>query len=152
MQCGLGTPPSATDINNAISAGKKLEDPNTVLRPTYECPSYISVVKEAQMEVGNHQPAANSFTISSQDGSSVSESQFNHSAVSGGVSFSYWPWVSFSASGSTSTDTSSVSTESFAQQVTITVTYDKINLVPINPSASWYVPSIYPRQRSLQKR
>ena len=137
MACGLGSPPSAKEINDATSARDTLKDPNTVWRPMYESQSYISVIKDAQSLVGSDRPTKNSFTFQSNEGSGVSESKFNKTTGSGGVGFSYAPWVSFSANASHSDEQSSLKTSDFDSHIKITVHYDDISLVPINPSASW---------------
>lgn len=137
MACGLGSPPSAKEINDATTAGQSLKDPNTVWRAMYESQNYISVIKDAQSLIGSDTATKNSFTFQSAEGSAVSESTFNKTTGSGGVGFSYAPWVSFSANASHSDEHSSLDTSEFESHIKITVNYDDISLVPINPSASW---------------
>lgn len=53
MACGLGSPPSAKEINDATTAGQSLKDPNTVWRAMYKSQNYISVIKDAQSLIGS---------------------------------------------------------------------------------------------------
>lgn len=139
MECSIGAPPSARELLNAHNSGKDIPAPAPVLRPAFNAPGYIGVIKDAQMLVGTDTPPNNSLTFSFSDGEEVDESEFNHSVQSGGVSFSYVPWISFNANASQEEQRSSVSTASDASDITIAITYDDMTLAPINPSASWWV-------------
>lgn len=139
MECSLGAPPSPREIENAHNSGKDIPTPAPVLRPAYNAPSYVSVIKDAQMMVGTNKSPKNTVTISFSDGENVDESEFNHSVLSGGISFSYVPWISFNANGSKEEQTSSVSTASDASDITVTMTYDDMTLAPVYPSSSWCV-------------
>lgn len=144
MPCSTGSPPSAREIQNATNNGTPLQTPNTVLRPTYVSQGYVGSIKNAQMMVGTQHDPKNSIVLNLQQASNVEESKFNSSATSGGVSFSYWPWISFSASGGTSSSSQSLSTANFAQDIKVTLQYDSIGMVPIGPSGSWYV--VFPKR------
>jgi hypothetical protein len=140
MECVLGSPPSPREFNNAVSSGNPLPVPPGVLRPAYNAPGYITAVKKAQAVIGSGTKPSASIEIKYSQGTDVRESTFNQSAQSAGVSFNYFPWISFSASGSHENITSSVSTQADATDITITLFYDDMSLVTVNPSGSWYCP------------
>lgn len=145
MECVLGSPPSPREFNNGVTSGSPIPVPPGLLRPAYNAPQYITNIKQAQMLIGSDTKPSGSVEITYDQGTSVEESSFNHSAQSASVSFSYFPWISFSTSASHDNITSSVSTLADASDITITLFYDDMTLVTINPSGSWYVFPYSPR-------
>ncbi|CZT00242.1 uncharacterized protein RAG0_08343 [Rhynchosporium agropyri] len=149
MECVLGSPPSPREFNNAVSSGSQLPAPPGVLRPAYNAPGYITAIKKAQSVIGSGTKPSSSMQITYSQGTDVRETSFNQSAQSASVGFSYFPWISFNANASHETTTSSVSTQADASDITITLFYDDMSLVTINPSGSWDLGDVRTKYKGL---
>jgi len=138
MPCTALTAANAREILNASNKGTPIPPPGAIFyEPAYLCPEYGSTVKTWQ-NLANSTTDPKSFIININSGKDVKDTDFGQTKISGDVSFTYAPWLSFSANGSSDHTDDSLKTEHEAEEIEITVFYDDMRAVTINPG-SWNI-------------
>ncbi|KAF4781569.1 hypothetical protein HER10_EVM0000358 [Colletotrichum scovillei] len=148
MAATSSTPSSAQDVLNAVNSNQALPAPKGIRYvPEYSSDEYVTAVSDWIQDPSRGRPGKNSIEIKMSDGKNTSESQFGQETLSGSLSFSYAPWVSFGANASSDHEEKLDQSSSNENDIQITVTYDEIRTVAVNPG-SWNIgdpKSSYPK-------
>lgn len=137
MAATSSTPSSAQDVLNAVNSNQALPAPKGIRYvPEYSSDEYVTAVSDWIQDPSRGRPGKNSIEIKMSDGKNTSESQFGQETLSGSLSFSYAPWVSFGANASSDHEEKLDQSSSNENDIQITVTYDEIRTVAVNPG-SW---------------
>lgn len=131
----MGNVLSPAELLNAYNNGTKVPDPTFQRLPAYNAPNYKKAVQDAEARVGNDDHPKNSVTFNIDTGKQTSDFNFGQTSGGANVGVSYG-WFSFNANAEHSSSSETLDTSAESDQVSVTITYDNMELVTITPG-SW---------------
>lgn len=141
MPVSPSSPPSVGDLYQASITKTPIPPPTDIYwAPLYSCQDYSTVVKKWDALATQPAKGANPHKLDLSTGSSVKETAFGQTSLSGDLGFSYGGIISFEANASSDEKEETLSTHMTDANVSITMTWDSLEKVTVSPG-NWYVPS-----------
>ena len=141
MHGSMGNILSPAELLQSYNKGEKVPEPPFQRLPAYNAPTYKAAVQAAMKSAGGDYKAEPKITFNIDTGKSTSDFKLGQTTVAGGVGATFGGWFSFNASGSHSSESTTLTTGEESSKVTVTITYDTLQLIPIT-LGSWYVATL----------
>ena len=133
MPISSSTPPSVSEIVDALSRGSPLPGPaDIVYYATYNFPDYASAISEWQEKASNAPQKTHLITLSLDRAKDVKEDSFGQTKLGGSLSFNYQGAIGFVTTDS-SDEIETLDIETSPNDVSINLFYDATALVSITP-------------------
>ncbi|KAM7210391.1 hypothetical protein V8F06_014222 [Rhypophila decipiens] len=130
MHCALGNILSPQELIRKLNNGEKVPPPTFQRLPLYQAPAYKDAVQDMERKIGTDYKPNNSVSFTIDTNKSTSDFNFGQTTAGASVGVSYG-WFSFNAGGSSSESKSVITSASESENVSVKITYDKFQVVPI---------------------